>query len=91
MELAVHGATDTASMMAEQAVGSAAGRELLARAACRFVRQGPERHLVRDIGAKVYRMGGPFVLRAIADAAEAFGDEFGRLAHDELMSGFWIA
>jgi hypothetical protein len=80
---------DSALIMARQAA-SPSGRKLLGKAVCSCVRNGPENHaFVREIGTILCRMGGPRLLRTIAETAAASDDEFGRLARDELLSGFW--
>ncbi|MFZ5791033.1 MAG: hypothetical protein ACOY3L_10065 [Pseudomonadota bacterium] len=81
---------DCALIMARQAAASPSGRKLLGKAVCSFVRNGPENHaFVREIGTILCRMGGPRLLRTIAETAAASDDEFGCLARDELLSGFW--
>lgn len=81
-----------AALLARQALGSPKGRELAARAVRGTLRRGlAQRAFVREVGAMIYRLGGPKELRRMAETAERDGGELGRLAHDELLSGFWQA
>lgn len=87
-----HDSRAAAGLLADQALQSRGGRRLLAVAVRDLARQSPQqKQLIREIGAQICRIAGARELRSIASAIAADGKEESLLAHDELLSGFWMS
>lgn len=77
-------------LLAEQAVRTLGGRRLLIAAVRDLVQRGPDqRSAIREIGTHICQLTNARTLREIASDIAADGEESSRLAHDEMLSGFW--